>query len=269
MTNRVELRGISKSFGGISALKNVTLKALPGEIHALMGENGAGKSTLMKILSGAYQKDNGQIFIDGKEATIRNTQDSKSLGIGIIYQEFSLVPELSVAENVFLNHLNKKGQWIPWRKIKQDAAALIESVGFQINPSEKVGNLSIAQQQIVEIAKALSERVKVLILDEPSAVLGPTEVQKLFDTLQKLKSEGVAIIYISHHLSEIFQIADRVTVLKDGTSSDSLNVVDTDRASIITLMLGRSLQTMFPERVSNIGKEAMRVKSLYATNKFP
>jgi ribose transport system ATP-binding protein len=267
MINRVELRDISKSFGGIAALKNVTLKALPGEIHALMGENGAGKSTLMKILSGAYQKDNGQIFIDGEEAMIRNTHDSKALGIGIIYQEFSLVPELSVAENIFLNQLNKNGAWINWSKIKQEAGALIESIGFQIDPAEKVTNLSIAQQQIVEIAKALSERVKVLILDEPSAVLGPTEVQKLFETLHKLKNEGVAIIYISHHLSEIFQIADRVTVLKDGTSSESLLVAETDKASVINLMLGRSLQTMFPQRLSKTGTEVMRIESLYAANK--
>jgi ribose transport system ATP-binding protein len=265
--NRVELRNISKSFGGIAALKNVTLKALPGEIHALMGENGAGKSTLMKILSGAYHKDNGQIFIDGEEAVIRNTQDSKALGIGIIYQEFSLVPELSVAENVFLNHLNRNGAWIKWSKIKQEAKALIEGIGFEIDPAEKVANLSIAQQQIVEIAKALSERVKVLILDEPSAVLGPTEVQKLFDTLSKLKNEGVTILYISHHLTEIFQIADRVTVLKDGTSSESLLVAGTDKPSIINLMLGRSLQTMFPPRDSKIGAELMRIDSLHTANK--
>jgi ribose transport system ATP-binding protein len=256
--NRVELRNISKSFGGIAALKNVTLKVLSGEIHALVGENGAGKSTLMKILSGAYTKDAGQIFIDGTEVQIRNTHDSRKLGIGIIYQEFSLVPELSVAENVFLNKLGVTGFWMKWGRMKKRAEELINSISFSIDPSLKAGDLSIAQQQIVEIAKALSEHVRVLILDEPSAVLGPQEIQKLFDTLKKLKKEDVAIIYISHHLSEVFQIADRITVLKDGTSSVSLPVSETDRDSVIRLMLGRSLDTMYPLRDSNIGEEVLR-----------
>jgi ribose transport system ATP-binding protein len=257
--NRVELRNISKSFGGIAALKNVTLKVLPGEIHALVGENGAGKSTLMKILSGAYTKDTGQIFIDDTEVQIRNTHDSKKLGIGIIYQEFSLVPELSVAENIFLNKLSVTGFWMKWGKMKKKAEELINSIGFSINPSLKAGDLSIAQQQIVEIAKALSEPVRVLVLDEPSAVLGTQEIQKLFDTLKRLKKEGVAIIYISHHLSEIFQIADRITVLKDGISSGSLLVSETDRDSVIKLMLGRSLDTMYPLRDSIIGEEVLKV----------
>jgi ribose transport system ATP-binding protein len=231
---------------------------LPGEIHALVGENGAGKSTLVKILSGAYTKDTGQIFIDDTEVQIRNTHDSKKLGIGIIYQEFSLVPELSVAENIYLNKLGVTGFWMKWGKMKKKAEELINSIGFSINPSLKAGDLSIAQQQIVEIAKALSEHVRVLILDEPSAVLGLQEIQKLFDTLKRLKNEGVAIIYISHHLSEIFQIADRITVLKDGTSSGSLPVSETDRDSVIRLMLGRSLDTMYPLRDSNIGEEVFK-----------
>jgi ribose transport system ATP-binding protein len=260
--NRVELRNISKSFGGIAALRNVTLKVMPGEIHALVGENGAGKSTLMKILSGAYTKDTGKIFIDDLEVQIRNTHDSKKLGIGIIYQEFSLVPELSVAENVFLNKLDVTGFWMNWSKIRKKAQELINSIGFNIDPSLKAGDLSIAEQQIVEIAKALSENVKVLILDEPSAVLGPQEITKLFDTLKKLKKEGVAIIYISHHLGEIFQIADRITVLKDGTSSGSLLASETDKDSIIKLMLGRSLDKMYPLRDPNIGEEVLKVADI-------
>ncbi len=263
MEDRVELRNISKSFGGINALKNVTFKTKPGEIHALVGENGAGKSTLMKILSGAYSKDNGQLFIDGQEVNIRNTHDSKKLGIGIIYQEFSLVPELSVAENIFLNQTNITGYWIKRSKINHKAAKLIESIGFKIDPAVQVDSLSIADQQIVEIAKALSENVQVIILDEPSAVLGSQEVQKLFDTLKKLKKEGVAIIYISHHLNEIFQIADRITVLKDGTSSESLLAKATDKDSIIKLMLGRPLETMFPRRDTIIGEEILKVDGLH------
>ncbi len=255
---RVELIKISKSFGGVAALKNVTLRVLPGEIHALVGENGAGKSTLMKILSGAYTKDVGQIFIDGHEVQIRNTHDSKRLGIGIIYQEFSLVPELSVAENIFLSRLGIIGPWIKWGKIKKDAEDIMNSIGFSINPSLKASDLSIAQQQIVEITKALSENTRVLILDEPSAVLGPQDVQKLFDTLKRLKKGGVAVIYISHHLSEVFHIADRITVLKDGTSTESLLVSETDRNSVIRLMLGRALDTMYPERNSIIGDEVFK-----------
>ena len=265
--NRVELINISKSFGGITALKSVTLKVMPGEIHALIGENGAGKSTLMKILSGAYTKDSGQIFLDGSEVQIRNTHDSKKMGIGIIYQEFSLVPALSVAENIFLNQLGATGYWMRWGKIKKKAEEIIHSIGFSIDPSLRAGDLSIAEQQIIEIAKALSENVKVLILDEPSAVLGPQEIQKLFNTLDRLKKEGVAIIYISHHLSEIFQIADRVTVLKDGTSSESLRVSETDRDSIIRLMLGRSIDAMYPVRNSIIGEEALSAIDIYPADK--
>ena len=263
---RVELRNISKKFGGITALKDVTFKVLPGEIHALAGENGAGKSTLVKILSGAHTKDNGQIFIDGKEALIRNTQDSKKYGIGIIYQEFSIVPELSVAENIFLNQLGSDF-WMRWKKMKIKAEELINSIGFSINPSLRAGDLSIAHQQIVEIAKALSEQVKVLILDEPSAVLGPRDVQKLFDTLIKLKQDGVAIIYISHHLSEIFQIADRITVLKDGSTAGSFPVNETDKESVIKMMLGRSLDAMYPIHDTSAGEEVLRIEEVSSGGK--
>lgn len=265
--NRVELRDISKSFGGIAALKNVTFKVMPGEIHALVGENGAGKSTLMKILSGAYIKDAGQILIDGEEVHIRNTHDSKKLGIGIIYQEFSLVPALSVAENVFLNQLGLTGFWMNWSKLNKKAQEIINNIGFSIDPAIKAGSLSVAEQQIVEIAKALSENAGVLILDEPSAVLGPQEIQKLFNTLKRLKKEGVAIIYISHNLQEVFQIADRITVLKDGVSGDSLMVSETDRDSVIRLMLGRSLDAMYPLHDPVIGEEVLRVSDIQVAGK--
>jgi ribose transport system ATP-binding protein len=267
MVNRVELINISKSFGGIAALKNVTLKVTPGEIHALVGENGAGKSTLMKILSGAYMKDAGQILIDGEEVHVRNTNDSTKLGIGIIYQEFSLVPELSVAENVFLNKPAITGSWIKWNRINKKTREIINSIGFSIDPSVKAGSLSIAQQQIVEIAKALSAQVRVLVLDEPSAVLGPQDVQKLFEILLRLKKEGVAIIYISHNLNEIFTIADRITVLKDGTSGDSLETDKTDKDSIIRLMLGRTPDAMYPSRDTIPGEVVLKAKDLYSADK--
>jgi ribose transport system ATP-binding protein len=265
---RVQLNNISKSFGGIAALKDVTLKIRPGEIHALVGENGAGKSTLMKILSGAYSKDTGKILIDEQEELIRNTHDSKKLGIGIIYQEFSLVPDLSVAENIFLSQLGGERSWMKWKSMKRQADTLINSLGFNIDPSVKVGKLSIAYQQIVEISKALSEKAKILILDEPSAVLGLNEIQKLFETLIQLKMEGVSIIYITHHLDEIFRIADRVSVLKDGISSESLNVSETNKDSLIQLMLGRSLDTMFPEREAEIGDEILKVEAFNLEKKL-
>lgn len=264
---RVELRNISKRFGGVSALDHVTLKVDPGEIHALLGENGAGKSTLMKILSGAYTKDEGEIFIDGQLVHIRNTHDSKGLGIGIIYQEFSLVPALTVAENVFLNQIRAYGVWLKRSRMIKEAESLIEGLGFNIKVTDRVAKLSIAQQQIVEIAKALAQEVKVLILDEPSAVLGPQEITKLFDTLLRLKQQGVAIIYISHRLEEIFQIADRVTILRNGASSDSVPVGETDKDALIRMMLGRPLSTMFPSRKSDLGEEMFQLSHLAMTGK--
>ena len=265
--NCVELINISKSFGGISALSKVNLDVRKGEVHALVGENGAGKSTLMKILSGACSKDEGKILIENEEVLIKNTQDSKKLGIGIIYQEFSLVPDLNVAENIFLHHLGANRLWMDRKKIQKEAIRLINSLGFDINPSTKVRKLSVAHQQIVEIAKALSEKVNVLILDEPSAVLGPFEIQKLFDTIKRLKNENVAIIYISHHLDEIFQIADRVTVLKDGISSESMIISEIDKDAIIRQMLGRSLDTMYPDRQSAINKEILRIENIRINDK--
>lgn len=243
-------------------MKNVTLKVNTGEIHALVGENGAGKSTLMKILSGAVSRDDGKIMIDGLEAQIKSTHDSKKLGIGIIYQEFSLVPDLSIAENIFLSQLNSDGFWMKWENLNRKAEALINSIGFHIDPAMKVRKLSIAHQQIVEIAKALSEEVKVLILDEPSAVLGTHEIHKLFNTLERLRKEGVSIIYISHHLEEVFEIAGKVTVLKDGTSLKSLPVAGTNKDELIRLMLGRSLETMFPEREIVIGQELLKAEDI-------
>ena len=260
--HRVELLNISKSYGGISALKNVNLRVKPGEIHALVGENGAGKSTLMKILSGAISKDEGKILMDGGEASIRSTHDSKKLGIGIIYQEFSLVPDLSVAENIFLSQLVSQGFWMKWSKLRSKAAELIRSIGFDIDPATLVHKLSIAQQQIVEIAKALSEKVSVLILDEPSAVLGTHEIHRLFDTLKRLSKEGVSIIYITHHLEEVFEIADQVTVLKDGSSVDCLKVSNTGKDELVRLMLGRSLDAMFPDRQAVKGLELMKVDNI-------
>lgn len=213
----VELKGISKSYGGVQALDNVNLTIEYGKIHALLGENGAGKSTLMKVLSGAVEKDTGIIRIDGEEKDIDSPKSAREEGIGIIYQEFSLVPELTAAENIYLNQLGDSF-WIDWKALYKNAAHLIESLGFQLDVRKKVASLSVAEQQIVEIAKALTSDIKLIIFDEPSDVLGAHEVAILYKVLDKLKKKNIAIIYISHHLPEILEISDSITVLRDGKS---------------------------------------------------
>jgi ribose transport system ATP-binding protein len=259
---RFELLNISKSFGGIHALQDVTLKGKPGEIHALVGENGAGKSTLVKILSGACHKNSGTIKIDGVKVDINSPLNGRKAGIGIIYQEFSLVPELSVSENIFLHTLSDKGSFIKWREMNAKAEKLIGSLGFNINPRDKVSDLSIASQQVVEIAKALSENVKVLILDEPTAVLAPNETTLLFEIIRKLKQRGVSIIYISHRLEEVFDIADSITVIKDGRISGSSPVSRINKDDVIKLMIGRKLDVFYPKRDKIPGKEIFRAENI-------
>lgn len=246
----IEIKGVARAFGGVKALKNVDLQIKAGEIHALLGENGAGKSTLMKILSGALEKDAGTIKIDGEEVHYKTTQGAREKGIGMIYQEFSLVPSLSVAENVFLHQLKNK-TIINYKQIQEDAKKIINEIGFDLDVKKPVYQLSVAQQQVVEIAKALTGDVKVLILDEPSAVLGPADIHHLFATLRKLRDKGVALIYISHHLDELFELCDRITILKDGYSGETFDTKTTSRDELVASMLGRSLSTMFPDR-SNI-----------------
>ena len=262
---RLEMSGISKSFGVVSVLKDVTLKVKPGEIHALLGENGAGKSTLIKILSGVHHKDSGTVLLNGQEINPKNTHEGQVLGISVVYQELSLVNDLSVAENIYLHKLGASKFWMNWDKITKDAQALIDSLGFTIDASAKVRDLSIVQKQVVEIAKALSEDTKVLVLDEPTTVFDPTDTKKLFDNLFRLRDQGISIIYISHHLDEIIKIADSVTVLRDGVDTGSMAVKDTDTDGIIRLMIGRELKDLFPVRDAVIGTEPIfEVKNLTA-----
>jgi len=256
------MTNISKSFGGVNALSDVTFQALPGEIHALVGENGAGKSTLVKILSGAIQMENGDIKIDGKNIQIKNPHAARKLGIGIIYQELTMAPDLTVAENVYLHHLSNRRGLMNWPALFEHTDQLIKSIGFDINPRQTIKGLSIAYQQVVEITKALSEDVKILILDEPTAVLAPNETERLFNVLRQLKSQNVSIIYISHRLDEIFKIADIITVLKDGRNAGELTTSDTTTNDIIQMMIGRKLTAMFPKRKKNIGDEIFSVKDI-------
>jgi ribose transport system ATP-binding protein len=261
-TYRVEMTDINKSFGGVHALSEVCFRVKPGEIHALAGENGAGKSTLMKILSGAYQKDKGEVRIDGKPVNISSPHMGRKLGIAIIYQEFALVPDLTVAENIYLDHLSSRKGIINWSKLYKSAAELVESIGFDINPRSMVRDLSVAYQQVVEITKALSEKARILILDEPTAVLALRETERLFEILRKLKQQDVSVIYISHRLDEIFKVADMITVIKDGTITGTVVPTDVTTDDVISMMIGRKLTTMFPKRESRIGKEIFRVEGL-------
>ena len=262
---RVEMTNISKSFGIVPVLKGVNLKVKHGEIHALLGENGAGKSTLMKILCGVHTKDKGNIKLDGQKISPRNSHESQQLGISIVYQELSLVNELSVAENIYLHQLSAHKFWINWKQINQDARTLIQSLGFDIPTTEKVKNLSRVQKQVVEIAKALSQDTKVLILDEPTTVFDPKDTQQLFTNLHRLKEQGISIIYISHHLEEIFKIADSITVLKDGALNGSKPIKDIDMNGVIQLMIGRELSELYPVRkVPHNGESILQVSNLSA-----
>ena len=262
---RLEMTGISKNFGVVSVLENVNLKVKHGEIHALLGENGAGKSTLIKILSGVHQKDAGQVTLNGQVINPKNTHDGQMLGIRVVYQELSLVNDLSVAENIYLHKLGASSFWMNWNKLNSDAQALIDSLGFDVNATAKVGDLSTVQKQVVEIAKALSDDTKILVLDEPTTVFDPADTQKLFDNLIKLKDRGISIIYISHHLEEIFKIADTVTVLRDGVDTGSMPIKDTDTDSVIRMMIGRELKDLYPQRNSKIGTDTIfEVKNLTA-----
>lgn len=260
---QVEMHGICKSFGGVEALKSVDFKVKAGEIHALMGENGAGKSTLMKILAGAYDKDGGEIYIGGRRANITNPKSGIDHGISVIYQEFALVGDLTVAENIFIDNLNEGGKLINWKHLLKMAKDCLEQLGFgNISVNAIVSELSVAQQQVVEICKALARNVSVLVLDEPSAVLAASEVEKLYSLLNDLRKKGVAIIYITHRLEEVFRIADRITVLKDGTYVATSEKSSVTEQQLVNMMIGRDLQSFFPERESDIGDPVLKVEHI-------
>lgn len=260
---RLEMRGISKAFGGVQALKDVRLCVKPGEVHALIGENGAGKSTLMKILSGAYQRDAGEIKIDGQSVRMQSPREAKELGVAVIYQEFMLAPDLTVAENIFIDRLGKGKRVISWRQLNQSAKAELVKLGFaDINPAAKVGTLSIAYQQVVEICKCLTRNARILVLDEPTAVLTFAEIEKLFEIVRKLKEQGTSVIYISHRLEEIFQLSQHITVLKDGTYVDTVPTESIDRQKLVNMMVGRKMNQMFPRREAEIGAVVLEVQNL-------
>ena len=253
---------VKKSFGGVHALKNVNLAVKRGEIHAIVGENGAGKSTLMKILAGIYVKDGGTLRINGNDVHFTSPGQSRDSQIGIIYQELALSPDLTVAENIFLDDLGRGGHFINWNTLNRKAGRVLSNLGFAISPTDRVGDLSVAYQQMVEIAKSLARDVKILILDEPTAVLSEHEIDILFSQLKLLKGQGVTILYISHRLEEIFAIADAISVIKDGESVGDLDPKTCSEDDIISAMVGRKFENLYPPKNNPTQEEILRVENL-------
>jgi len=263
----VEMRGIDRHFPGVHALKGVDFSIRAGEIHALLGENGAGKSTLMRILAGAERKDSGAILIDGRDARISTPHHALARGISTVYQETSLAPNLSVAENLFVGRLPARSGIVERRRLNRLAAAVLERLQIRLPLDARVGSLSIAEQQMAEIAKALSHDVRVLALDEPTSALAEGEIEELFRVVRDLKRDGVAIVYISHNLEEIFALCDRVTVLRDGERVGEQTVAETDVSELIGMMVGRTLGEMFPKEPASLGDELLRVAELRVPGK--
>jgi ABC-type sugar transport system ATPase subunit len=253
----LKMENITKEFPGVKALNEVDFELYPGEVHALMGENGAGKSTLMKILSGVYSHTSGEIYLEGNKVTINNPTDAQNLGISIIHQEFNLFPNLSAAENIFLDRngtTNKFGK-LKWGSIYKQANELIKSIGANIDVKKEVQFLGVHSQQVIEIAKALSFNARILIMDEPSAALPEDEVQKMFDVVNQLKNNGVAIVYVSHRMKEIFEIADKVTVLRDGKKVSTHKIQETNEDKLINDMVGQEVGNLYPPKTNTVSSE--------------
>jgi ribose transport system ATP-binding protein len=263
MDHLLRMSGISKSFPGVKALQDVSFDLMQGELHALVGENGAGKSTLMKILSGLYKSDTGDIFLHGKRMAATGLKEMITAGIGVIYQELNLISHLSVAENIFIGREPRHAiGTIDWKTLHQAAREVLKPFELDLDPRQKVYTLGPAHQQIVEIAKALSLKAEILVMDEPTAALTGNEVNRLFRIIQKLKSSGVSIIYISHRLEEVQSLADRITVLRDGKVIVTERCGEMSTDEMIKHMVGRTLKEKFPRYESAPGEEVLRVENL-------
>jgi ABC-type sugar transport system ATPase subunit len=259
----LQIKSVSKSFPGVRALRNVSLTVRRGEVHALLGENGAGKSTLMKILSGVYTGYQGAIYLDGQPLALQGPRDAQRHGIAIIHQELNLVPELTIAENLFLGR--EPGtplHTLDRRRMERETRALLERLNLSLPPDRPVKWLRVGEQQLVEIARALGQGARLLILDEPTSALSETEAERLFTLIAALKGEGVTMIYISHRLDEIFRIADRITVLRDGEYVGTRRAEETGPDELIRMMVGRPLNDLFPKEAAAPGDEALRVEGL-------
>lgn len=265
----LQMEGIFKAFSGVQALDDVELKVYKGEVLALLGENGAGKSTLMKILSGVYTKDEGSIFINEEKVDIKGIKQAEKLGISIIHQELSVLPNLKIYENIFLGNEKYKGIFNKLDKdyMKAESKKLLSTIGFTIDEDTLVKDINIGEMQMIEIIKAISKKSKLIIMDEPTTALTEVETERLFKVINKLKDEGISIIYISHRLDEIFKICDRVNVLRDGKYVGEVKVEDTTKDDLITMMVGRKLEEQFPYKKIENGDTLLEVNNLFYKNK--
>jgi ribose transport system ATP-binding protein len=268
MAPLLEVRQISKCFGPTQALHNASLRLEAGEIHALVGENGAGKSTLMKILSGVHRKDSGQVLLEGADVNPQTPQEARSLGIGTVFQELSLCNNLSVAENIFANREPGSFGLVNYRQLNRLTHDHLREFQFAIPAETLVGDLTLAHKQIVEILKAMALKARVLILDEPTSALERTDVAKLFELLSRLKAQGTGIIFISHKIDEVFQIADCITVFRDGEHITTLKSTETNRDAIINFMVGREIHQIYPRKASARGKERLKVSNFCLHDAF-
>jgi ribose transport system ATP-binding protein len=261
----LRMEHISKAFPGVQALDDVGLEVAAGEVLALIGENGAGKSTLVKILAGAYQKDEGHVFLLGQEVTIENPHHAQQLGIAIIYQEFNLAPNQTAAANIFMAsepRLHGVSLLVDRRRMEREAQACLDKVGARVSATTLVRNLAVAEQQMVEIAKALAVEARVIVMDEPTSALGEDEVETLFAVIKALKEQGIGVIFITHRLEEVFRVADRVVVLRDGKRAGGMSIEEATPDKVIQLMVGREVQDLFHKEVAEIGSHLLEVRGL-------
>ncbi len=260
----LKMEGVSKIFPGVKALDNINITAYKGEVTALMGENGAGKSTLMKILSGVYQKDEGKVFIEGEEAHIKNIKSAEEYGVTIIHQEMSLINNLTIAENIFLGNekFNKFTKKINKKLLLERSILFLDQIGCNLDPNKLVSSINVGEKQMVEIAKALTKNARIIIMDEPTTALTKIETQNLFKVIENLKKKGIAIIYISHRMEEIFAICDRVEVLRDGKYAGNALIKEIDNNKLIAMMVGRTIEEQFPYKKIEKGKVLLEVSNL-------
>lgn len=265
----ISMKGICKSFGDVEVLRNVSLEVGAGEIHALVGENGAGKSTLMKILTGVYSKDAGEVSVDGGPVDIRKIRDSEHLGIAIIHQELNMLPEMSLTDNLFLGHeLRNAAGILDLRTMKIQAKEALARLGLDVDPGTKARALTVGQLQMVEIARALMRKARLIVMDEPTSALTDREIERLFEAIRGLKREGVSFVYISHRMEELFSLCDRVTVMRDGCTVVEKTMADTTFEELVTLMVGRDIGQRFPPKTSEVGAVVFRAEGLSQTGKF-
>ena len=259
----VELRNITKLFPGVVALKNMSIGIRPGEIHGLIGENGAGKSTLIKVLTGVHTPEEGDIFVDGQKVVFKNPVQSREAGIACVYQELNIVKQLPVTDNIFMGRAVKKGLLLDYPRMYKEAEEALKTLGHpEIDVKMECGKLGVGQQQMVEIAKAVSLDAKLIIMDEPTSSLGKEEIEQLMETVRGLKAKGVAILFVSHKLEELFELCDRVTVMRDGEHIVTEDIANMTEDSLITAMVGRTLDNLYPKEFGTKGDVWLEARNL-------